>query len=99
MSSIRKTSFGNRKFYALPEEYAVRSSKFKSVSKKEDVTKLIKYIDDSVIGKNTSFTGPYGRRKGNFPSFSLDFRFWRLDPFQSGVPGFICNLEKLENLE
>ncbi|KAI5733324.1 hypothetical protein M8J76_010517 [Diaphorina citri] len=74
MSSIRKTSFGNRKFYALPEEYAVRSSKFKSVSKKEDVTKLIKYIDDSVIGKNTSFTGPYGRRKVVYCDYTASAR-------------------------
>ncbi|XP_028172811.1 uncharacterized protein LOC114361819 isoform X1 [Ostrinia furnacalis] len=29
----------------------------------EDVGKLIKYIDDSIIGKGNSFCGPFGRRK------------------------------------
>ncbi|KAL0879353.1 hypothetical protein ABMA27_003123 [Loxostege sticticalis] len=29
----------------------------------EDVANLIKYIDDSVIGKGNSFCGPFGRRK------------------------------------
>lgn len=30
----------------------------------EDAEKLIKYIDDNVIGKGNSFCGPFGRRKG-----------------------------------
>ncbi|EFN62278.1 hypothetical protein EAG_03989, partial [Camponotus floridanus] len=32
--------------------------------KGEDTTKLLKYIDDNVIGKNGTFFGPFGRRKG-----------------------------------
>ncbi|XP_054261315.1 uncharacterized protein LOC128985628 isoform X2 [Macrosteles quadrilineatus] len=64
MSAVKK-SFGSRKFYALPEDYAIKSSKLKSQTlvKKEDSTKLIKYIDDNIIGKNTTFAGPFGRRK------------------------------------
>ncbi|KAI4497740.1 hypothetical protein M0802_007280 [Mischocyttarus mexicanus] len=35
------------------------------ISKKgEDTSKLLKYIDDNVIGKNGTFFGPFGRRKG-----------------------------------
>lgn len=65
MSSIKKGS-ASRKFYALPEDYALKSAKLRSQSfaKKEDSNKLIKYIDDNVIGKNTTFAGPFGRRKG-----------------------------------
>jgi hypothetical protein len=62
-----KKTYGNRKFYALPDEYPLRGTKFRatqSAKKNEDVAKLIKYIDDNVIGKNTTFSGPYGRRKG-----------------------------------
>lgn len=72
MSAVRK-SFGNRKFYALPEDYAIKSSKLKSQTlvKKEDSTKLIKYIDDNIIGKNTTFAGPFGRRKGKQELTSL----------------------------
>lgn len=35
-----------------------------AVKKGEDTTKLLKYIDDNVIGKNGTFFGPFGRRKG-----------------------------------
>lgn len=65
-----KKMFGNRKFFSLPEEYPLRLVPAKSRAshssrKTEEATKLIKYIDDNVIGKNTTFAGPYGRRKGN----------------------------------
>lgn len=30
----------------------------------EDTGKLLRYIDDNVIGKNGTFLGPFGRRKG-----------------------------------
>lgn len=64
MSAAKKT-FGNRKFYALPEDYALKSSKYRSSNlKKEETAKLVKYIDDNVIGKNSTFAAPYGRRKG-----------------------------------
>lgn len=62
-----KKTYGNRKFYALPDEYPLRGTKVRAgygTKKNEDAAKLIKYIDDYVIGKNTTFSGPYGRRKG-----------------------------------
>lgn len=42
-----------------------RAIKSVSAKKGEDTHKLIKYIDDNVIGKNVTFIGPFGRRKGN----------------------------------
>jgi len=69
---ISKKTYGNRKFYALPDDYSLRGTKVRAThgaKKNEDAAKLIKYIDDSVIGKNTTFSGPYGRRKGKQPSF------------------------------
>jgi hypothetical protein len=62
-----KKTYGNRKFYALPDEYPLRGTKVRATQsgkKNEDAAKLIKYIDDNVVGKNTTFSGPYGRRKG-----------------------------------
>lgn len=41
-----------------------RSVKSIAVKKGEDTAKLLKYIDDNVIGKNGTFFGPFGRRKG-----------------------------------
>nr|XP_018898965.1 PREDICTED: uncharacterized protein LOC109031724 [Bemisia tabaci] len=60
-----KKVFGHRKFYALPEEYASKHVNFKpgSLSKKEDPSKLVKYIDENVIGNNITFLGPFGRRR------------------------------------
>lgn len=66
-SMTTKKTYGNRKFYALPDEYPLRGTKVRAAygaKKNEDAAKLIKYIDDNVIGKNTTFSGPYGRRKG-----------------------------------
>lgn len=64
MSSVKK-QLGNRKFYALPEDYALKSAKYRSTNlKKEETAKLVKYVDENVIGKQTTFAGPYGRRKG-----------------------------------
>lgn len=31
----------------------------------EDTGKILKYIDDNIIGKGLPFLGPFGRRKGN----------------------------------
>lgn len=39
-----------------------------AVKKGEDTSKLLKYIDDNVIGKNGIFFGPFGRRKGQWDS-------------------------------
>lgn len=52
----------------LPSSSPVKSM----VSKKgEDISKLLKYVDDNVIGKNGTFLGPFGRRKGKFLSLLL----------------------------
>ncbi|KAK9708679.1 hypothetical protein QE152_g27077 [Popillia japonica] len=66
-TTVRK-SYGNRKLNTFSEDY-LRLAKQKNnastaLKKSEDVTKLLKYIDDNVIGKNNAFLGPFGRRKG-----------------------------------
>lgn len=64
MNSMKNTKrFANRKFYALPDDYVKVS---KSSQKSADPAKLVKYVDENVIGKNSTFSGPYGRRKGQF---------------------------------
>uniref|UniRef100_A0A6V7J5G0 Uncharacterized protein n=1 Tax=Bracon brevicornis TaxID=1563983 RepID=A0A6V7J5G0_9HYME len=44
-----------------------RNIKSIATKKGEDTAKLLKYIDDNVIGKNGTFFGPFGRRKGELP--------------------------------
>lgn len=44
---------------------ATRPAKASLAAKRgEDTSKLLRYIDDNVIGKNGTFLGPFGRRKG-----------------------------------
>lgn len=82
-TTIRK-SYGNRKLYSFPEDYPLRfvkpsksSANSSSAPKKsEDVAKLLKYIDDNIVGKNNAFLGPFGRRKGmSIFSFSKQICF------------------------
>ncbi|KAK0167235.1 hypothetical protein PV327_004661 [Microctonus hyperodae] len=49
-------------------------SKSIAAKKGEDTTKLLKYIDDNVIGKNGTFFGPFGRRKGQSLLMQCDLR-------------------------
>lgn len=64
MTSVLKKSRGSKgKSESMQEDLPSRWGN--DSRSKEDVGKLIKNIDDSVIGKGNSFCGPYGRRKGN----------------------------------
>lgn len=70
--SLRKVS--RTKSLSLNDEFPLRPppcatttrSNRPSLSKKiEDTAKIMKYIDDNIIGKGIAFLGPYGRRKGD----------------------------------
>ncbi|KAG5877317.1 hypothetical protein JTB14_015868 [Gonioctena quinquepunctata] len=65
-TTIRK-SYGNRRLYTFPEDFPSRLAKQKSNAslpkKNEEVAKLVKYIDDNIVGKSNAFFGPFGRRK------------------------------------
>lgn len=57
-------SNAHRKFYDLPEAYAVRS--FNQAVKTKKVVgdgQFMDYINSNIIGKDATFLGPYGRRK------------------------------------
>ncbi|KAH9373372.1 hypothetical protein HPB48_018425 [Haemaphysalis longicornis] len=62
-------SNAHRKFYDLPEAYAVRS--FNQAVKTKKVVgdgQFMDYINSNIIGKDATFLGPYGRRKGKWSS-------------------------------
>lgn len=62
MTSVLKKSRGSKgKSESMQEDLPAR---WGAESRPEDVTELIKYIDDGVIGKGNVFCGPFGRRKG-----------------------------------
>ncbi|GAB0094864.1 hypothetical protein DMENIID0001_101900 [Sergentomyia squamirostris] len=43
-----------------------RSRHTGSNKRAEEINKIVRYIDDNVIGKGAAFLGPYGRRKGEY---------------------------------
>ncbi|CAN8006412.1 unnamed protein product [Ixodes hexagonus] len=54
----------DRKFYDFPGAHAVGSSKQKTGERRGVADeRLLSYINDSVIGKDASFVGPFGRQK------------------------------------
>lgn len=69
-TTVRK-SYGNRKISTCAEDYyrLVKKNNAPTVGggntrKSEEIAKLIKYIDENIVGKNSAFLGPFGRRKG-----------------------------------
>ncbi|XP_065157950.1 uncharacterized protein [Atheta coriaria] len=68
-TTVRK-SYGNRKISTCAEDYyrLVKKNNAPTVGggntrKSEEIAKLIKYIDENIVGKNSAFLGPFGRRK------------------------------------
>ncbi|XP_052891911.1 uncharacterized protein LOC128299835 isoform X3 [Anopheles moucheti] len=47
---------------------------FSAVKRPEDTLKIMKYIDDNVIGKGVAFLGPYGRRKVVYADYASSGR-------------------------
>ncbi|XP_064074589.1 uncharacterized protein LOC113404555 isoform X2 [Vanessa tameamea] len=70
MTSVLKKSRGTKgKSESMQEDLPARWCVSRG-HKTEDSTKLIKYVDDNVIGKGTSFCGPFGRRKVVYCDYS-----------------------------
>lgn len=68
MSTVKKCV--NRKFCTVPEDYPFKNGKCRPTSgKAADFSKLIKYIDDNIVGRNVTFLGPFGRRKGELTNY------------------------------
>ncbi|XP_075982286.1 uncharacterized protein LOC142980661 isoform X3 [Anticarsia gemmatalis] len=64
MTSVLKKSRGTKgKSESMQEDLPSRWGGVSHENKSEDVAKLIRCIDDNIIGKGNSFCGPFGRRK------------------------------------
>lgn len=66
MTTTTVKKCANRKFCTLPEDYPFKGAKCRTtaIGKPADFTKLIKYVDENIVGRNATFLGPFGRRKG-----------------------------------
>lgn len=68
MSGLKKAS--RTKSLSLNEDFPLRAPQRNrnnlGAKKVEDAGKILKYIDDGLIGKGVAFLGPFGRRKGKF---------------------------------
>ena len=66
--SMAALKHGSRKFYEIPRNLQyVRHDR--EVKKYKKIEELFKYIENSCIGKDLTFTGPYGLRKGKLQDF------------------------------
>ncbi|XP_022086161.1 uncharacterized protein LOC110976840 [Acanthaster planci] len=54
---------GERTFYTLPQKGGERVVSKKNVIKFEEITEICSYINNSVIGRESTFYGPFGKRK------------------------------------
>ncbi|CAG4937893.1 unnamed protein product [Parnassius apollo] len=64
MTSVLKKSRGTKgKSESMQEDLPSRWGNVSRGDNSEDGAKLMKYIDDNIIGKGNSFCGPFGRRK------------------------------------
>ncbi|XP_015764731.1 PREDICTED: uncharacterized protein LOC107343660 [Acropora digitifera] len=54
---------GSRKFYDIPSENLQYVRHDREVKNHKKIEELFKYIENSCIGKDLTFTGPYGLRK------------------------------------
>ena len=55
---------GSRKFYDIPSEELSNVGTRYNREKEKNVAELLNYIDQSCIGKDVMFSGPYGARTG-----------------------------------
>ena len=55
---------GSRKFFDIPSEALSNLRSTYSLKKEKNIEELLNYIDQSCIGKDVAFSGPYGARKG-----------------------------------
>ena len=55
---------GSRKFYDIPRQEYSRPKGADRLHAKQSVEELLRYIDESCVGKETTFSGPFGARKG-----------------------------------
>ena len=62
---------GSRKFYDIPSEELSNLRNRFSLKKEKNNEELFNYIDQSCIGKDVTFSGPYGPRKGKLGAAHL----------------------------
>lgn len=79
---------GSRKFYEIPSEELTHFRHSYKLKKGRNIEELLTYIDQSCIGKDVSFSGPYGLRKGKQ---SIATHILKNTP-ASGLYIFFCSL-------
>ena len=67
--SMAALKHGSRKFYEIPSENLQYVRHDREVKNHKKIEELLKYIENSCIGKDLTFTGPYGLRKGKLQDF------------------------------
>ena len=84
--SMAALKHGSRKFYEIPSENLQYVRHDREVKNHKKIEELFKYIENSCIGKDLTFTGPYGLRKGKLQDFKAAVLYRLSNDFE-------CNLE------
>ena len=62
--SMAAVKHGSRKFYEIPSKNLQCEKHDRKVKNRKKIEELFKCIENGCIGKDLTFTGPYGLRKG-----------------------------------
>lgn len=76
--SLKKAASRTKSLSLSGDDFPLRPAKpraaFVTAKRPEDTAKIMKYIDDSVIGKGVAFLGPFGRRKVVYADYASSGR-------------------------
>lgn len=76
--SLKKAASRTKSLSLSGDDFPMRPAKpraaFVTAKRPEDTAKIMKYIDDSVIGKGVAFLGPFGRRKVCYADYASSGR-------------------------
>ncbi|XP_049531770.1 uncharacterized protein LOC125949110 isoform X1 [Anopheles darlingi] len=73
-SRTKSLSLSGDDFPLRPAAASKPKATFATAKRPEDTLKIMKYIDDNVIGKGVAFLGPYGRRKVVYADYASSGR-------------------------
>lgn len=91
MSFSAGRSVGRAKSSSMQESSSRGTLRTPTAIKVNDESeKLVKYINDNVVGRNSTFLGPYGKRKGNKNILSFFFCIQMLVHCNNNIVGIEC---------
>ncbi|XP_070553700.1 LOW QUALITY PROTEIN: uncharacterized protein [Ptychodera flava] len=83
--SVKTLPCGDRKFYQLPESHRSNENIQTAKEEQKDGATLLNYIEDNVIGRDSTFYGPFGKRKVVYCDYTASGRSLKF------IEDYICD--------